>query len=403
MITKLEVGSARYKVLAVAGRLNLSINEIRLIRPLCALVDAGHATVRFRTTHDITLSDVQWSDIVVLQRDADRQSVAWLVTAHKLGKAIVYEIDDLLTEHPPHLIGHTGMKANERYVRAALDIADVVSTSTQRLRMALGVDPQKIRVVPNYAEPNGITPAQHVNPRDNGQINLVLAASDRMYLNGVLSALGALQRRRGAAVQIHAIGPIAERLTDAIPGLKVHPNMALGDFRMFLSSLINPIGLIPLDGSRFSSCKSAVKYFDYAMCGVVSICSNVPPYSDVITDGHDGYLVENDDQAWLRCIEHLADNWQDRIKICAAARGHVAQHYTLQANTQALEGVIARAGAITAERHLTLSLRPTMRRWILLRATAYSIFQEKIRAKLRRVNRARLERRRRVDRSGEAD
>ena len=77
------------------------------------------------------------------------------------------------------------------------------------------------------------------------------------------------------------------------------------EFKKFIRTLSNPIGIIPLDDSLFSSCKSPIKYFDYCLAGIPVICSHVPPYSDVVDDGVTGLLVYNDTHSWRNAIEQL--------------------------------------------------------------------------------------------------
>lgn len=113
------------------------------------------------------------------------------------------------------------------------------------------------------------------------------------------------------------------------------------DFMRFISCLANPIGLLPLDDSEFSACKSPVKYFDYTIAGLVSVASDVPPYNDVILPGETGLLAENNAESWFFHICSLIDQPPIRQKMAATALRSVQSHHLLQHNTTCWEKGLA--------------------------------------------------------------
>jgi hypothetical protein len=107
-------------------------------------------------------------------------------------------------------------------------------------------------------------------------------------------------------------------------------NVEYEHFGNFLAAHDNAIGLIPLDESGFSSCKSPIKYLDYSQAGLVTVCSAVPPYSDCVEDGLTGLLARNEPDAWYEAVASLARSASLRQRIATAARRKCQQDRSLK-------------------------------------------------------------------------
>ena len=382
----------RLKVLVTAHSVNSNIFDIRLGRPLRALAQQGEINLRSKPIHEVSDFDFLWADAVVLQRDVDARAARLISLARKLGKIFIFEIDDLLTEPPPFLSIAREPEEKRQAIRYALAEADIVSATTARLSDNLGIDLQKITLTPNYSE--SITPTQlrHPAATTSTPTTLVLAASDRVLIDFVIPSLKEVCDEFGALVSLVVIGPLADKVSQTIPDTRKIPILPLDDFRRMLSELPNPIGIIPLDDSKFSNCKSAVKFFDYAMLGIPCICSNVPPYSDVIENGRTGILTPNTHNDWSRCIRELATNAPLRKEISSRARSKVLSEHSFPLNQAAWMKIMERTRAIAkknAPRHQGLS-HQSLRIFLLARAAlggALFIY-------LRKINRMRIERKR---------
>jgi hypothetical protein len=78
---------------------------------------------------------------------------------------------------------------------------------------------------------------------------------------------------------IVCIGPPGHFLPETGLPVQTPANMHYPGCKAFLATLDNTIGIIPLDDSRFSGCKSPVKHLDFSPAGIAAICSDVPPYN----------------------------------------------------------------------------------------------------------------------------
>jgi hypothetical protein len=362
------------RILALAADPGATITQVRLRDPLSGLMAATGGELRLWPLHQTPLTALEWCDVLVVQRGMSRRHLGLIEAAASLGRAVVYEIDDLLTEPAPHLQQARALSVGARWVRACLEAADVVTISTARLGELLALAPGHGVVVPNaaYAEPITERPAQ----QPSGGVTLLVAASDRVAGGEAWQALRALTGAAGQAARVLAVGPVAEDLAQAgVPCQRLAP-MPREVFVRWAASQPSPLAVIPLDASRFSAGKSAVKWFDYAVAGVPTLASDVPPHSDVIHHGRTGWLVGPTCADWQSALAEASGDASARARVAAAARLHVlAQHHaglTQQAWAETLRIAVARAAvrgsaqthpAMLRMRHLMQSLELGLRRW----------------------------------------
>ncbi len=94
------------------------------------------------------------------------------------------------------------------------------------------------------------------------------------------------------------------------------------------------IGLIPLTQNGFNVCKSPLKWAELASLGIPSICSGVPPYSDVYDGQNMAMVVENDLGAWVEAISALVESADIRKQIGRAAYETVNEKYNARTNAK---------------------------------------------------------------------
>ncbi len=371
------------RLLAASADIHSFIADIRLVTPLRALCMQQGWSLELRSFHDCVHADLAVADVLVVQRALSARGWRLQRAMRRRGAAVVYDIDDLLTEIAPHISNHAAIKARQTELRRCLAESDVVSVATVRLGKLLAdtVDLPVVRVVPNYSLALG---AQLLPAQGPGQLTLVLASSEYMDTAFIFPALRALQ---GPGVEIVVVGPAGAAFEAAGLVVRREPMRPRPDFLDFVRSLPNPVAVIPLEDSRFAAGKSAVKWFDYAEIGIPTLASRHSPYLDVIDDGRTGWLVENDPAAWLRTLQAVVANPAERFRVAAAARRVVRQRHglplTVAAWQQALELALQRRhGARLEPATFRERLQTVLGRWL-----------EGGVIRLRAINRARLARR----------
>lgn len=340
-------------ILGLATDAAALITDIRLAAPLSALAAAQAHGWRLLDFHRCRQADLAWADVVVAQRPCSARDVALLRRARRAGLALVCDFDDLLTEMAPHLLHQRAMRARVRDVQRALALADVVSVSTQRLGQALAADAPQWRWVPNHAQPCSLPLPSMPDDGSGGAAACVLvAASDRMLMGGLLQALQRLQGRRGSGLRIVSVGPASSAFDGAGLCVDVRPLLPRAAFIALARSLPGVVAAIPLDDSRFSACKSAVKWFDYAEAGIPTVAARRGPYADAIEHGRTGWLVGDGAAEWESALTLALDNAQARRDVMAAARLTVRERHGPAQTAAAWQTTLADALRLSRQRNV---------------------------------------------------
>jgi glycosyltransferase involved in cell wall biosynthesis len=88
--------------------------------------------------------------------------------------------------------------------------------------------------------------------------------------------------------------------------------------------------IAPLDASRFSASKIPIKFLESAAVGAAGVYSRVPPYTDSVTDGETGLLVENREEAWEAALERLHADPELRRRIAERALAVVRERFATE-------------------------------------------------------------------------
>lgn len=315
-----------------------SLVEIRLKNPLQRWASTFGGDYRLVEVHNHTQFDLLWGDVFVFQRASNEYIDALASQLKAAGKKIIFEIDDYLWKQPPFLTHHVEATEKQRpYVERLIKNADAVSVSTNALKNKFIHLNENIFIAPNYS--TSIGKDVHHFDAAASEIHLIVASSDSVEVDMLITPFMQLQSELN--VKVVGIGPPGRRLAEKGVRVSTFENMNHEQFKGFISSFENSIGVIPLDESEFSSCKSAVKYFDYAMVNIPSVCSNVPPYADVMNHGRNGILVNNTHDAWLTELRKLIISHESRISLASAARENVLHSHSLDHSVQAWTAMLA--------------------------------------------------------------
>ena len=303
-----------------------ALSEIRLRLPLERWALQTGGDVKFADINDFAKTDLEWGDVYIFQRQASAYVIELVKQLIKNGKQIVFEIDDLLTDLPPFLSHHAASaNAEKPHIVNLMRLANAVTFTTKRLGKEISRYSANLHCIPNCSDGTARV-AKHSNAHSN-QVTLVVASSDAVLVDFIAPALKLIQSKY--AVRILGIGPPGEFLERL--GLKIEKinNMPYLNFKSFIASLDNGIGIIPLDSSLFSSCKSPIKYFDYSAAGIPTICSDVPPYSDHVRHNKNGLLAANTTAAWFSALESLILNHNKRVDLASSASAYVMENYSI--------------------------------------------------------------------------
>lgn len=99
------------------------------------------------------------------------------------------------------------------------------------------------------------------------------------------------------------------------------------------------IGIMPIPDNEWARGKCGFKAILYMSMGIPAVCSPVGINTDIITDGENGFLADNDDE-WVDKLSRLIENPQIRRDFGAAARKTVEEKYSVKVNAPKILEVI---------------------------------------------------------------
>ena len=341
-----------------------SVGNIRIKDPLLKYRQQYGCQLRIKSISEHKGQDIEWADTVILQRDSNRYVLQLVDTLQKMGKCVVVDMDDLLTEVPRFLTCYDHNQRTRPYLIELLRMADAITVTTQRLKDEMTVYNKNVFIVPNCVSTTHEVTKHYDN--EPQEVKLLIASSDTVRVDFIASALKRLADNKEVSIEIVCIGPPGEFLQRAGLPIQAHENMSYSHFKSFLATLDNTIGIIPLDDSRFSGCKSPVKFMDFSLAGIPTVCSDVPPYNDTVSHEKSGILCANREEDWYQAIRKLVLSASERTQLAEAARRFTESEYPMKhaancwnrvfTSTQAGEGKQG-SELLTARKNFPLLLR----------------------------------------------
>lgn len=269
---------------------------------------------------------VLWADAIIVCRLAATYPVfRAMAFARHCGKKIFSEIDDLIftSDYPAPYESYGGSISRYQYRNLSVDYplrqavlayADEVIVSTNVLadvcRRDLGLDDQCVHVLPNLplAALDDVADQfdQESMPIDS-QHRIVVSSgtlSHKQIFHELIIPVLETILGKHPTVTLTIIGHFDRPSLIAKYSGRISI-LPFSDYSEYLGVLESAsIALVPLEVHPTTHAKSAIKWMEASLCGVVSICSPVHAYTDVVTDGRNGLIADTADQ-WLEAIERL--------------------------------------------------------------------------------------------------
>ncbi len=383
-------------ILYVSGEPNSPGHYYRVLRYVDAAIANGlNATWMRADELPARTNELRSYDVTVFWRVPWSEHVrAAIDLMRSLGKKIVFDVDDLMTE--PDLaqaqiidgirsqgLTENGVRQHYARIRQTMLAADACFTTTQELACHLRWAGKSTFVIPN-----GFDKATHDlsrqairewrRTRTDDFVRIGYAAGSRTHQRDLSLALEAIARllRENASCRLvlfRAKG--GSRLIDieefpALAGLEDRiewqPLAPLPNLPREMARF--DINLAPLEfGNPFCEAKSELKFFEAALVEVPTVASPTGPFRRAIEHGKTGFLAATADD-WYGCLKRLVDDPALRARIGRQAYyAALAQFGPVQRSAQfgrvveQLRGEVAAARAFALEAHLSAVKRPAPR------------------------------------------
>lgn len=280
----------------------------------------------YETLFDPQLID--YYDIFIFQRLLiEEQSLNLIDIIKEKGKKIIYDADDyLIGEIPDFLNSHeknSSIKARTEITKQLISKANLITAGTNELEKKLSKLNSNSLVFHNGIDTNFI---DNKNFDNDTKLSIILASTDTVDISMLTEALPQILNNNDCHLKV--IGPISNQVKEITyhTSISYYDRMSYQDFLEFLRDQNNSIGIIPLDNSEFSSCKTPIKYIHYSSLGIPCICSNVKPYNEIIKNEFNGFLANNTDD-WLNYF-NILKNINNRKKIISNSQKIINEQYT---------------------------------------------------------------------------
>lgn len=270
-----------------------------------------------------------WADIVILQSITHMRGIATLRAYQKeRGLKIVVDCDDYLdiSEDNPHRIEHELSNAVE-IIKITLGIADLVTTTTEKLAAYLRQFNSKVVVLPNYIDV-GLWDLPKLDNKSKdvriGWAGSITHIKDLEYIKEPLTKIC----KEFDNIRLVFVGD--KRIGDMFPGCKVE-NMLGVPFEVWpskLHSLRLDIGIAPLANNTFNQYKSNIKWQEYAIAKIPGVFSKIVYWRKGF-DGHFGLMAESKDE-WYAHLRNLVVSESLRREIADKAYYRVKARYDLK-------------------------------------------------------------------------
>lgn len=227
------------------------------------------------------------------------------------------------------------IKANKKRldgVKRALEMSDMVTTTTDVLAGVFSEYNDNVKVLPNCIDPDIW---QSLDMKRKDEIRLYWAGGSSHYEDWcILTDIIPEVMAKYPQVKLVLMGTKFDGTLKKIPKHKVEfHNWVPTPAYPYKSAILSPdICIIPLRNTEFNRCKSAIKWIEMGALGVPSVVSNISPYKEMRNGDNGIFIEDNDPEAWMKGISMLVEDELLRAKIGGNAYRHTMSNFDINKN-----------------------------------------------------------------------
>lgn len=297
--------------------------------------DISISEKRFKQITEVTQADIDWCDLLEMIRPSDPYSVFLAKRAKEAGCFVMAMFDDDLYNPPA---SRPTPKWRIRCVKKSLGISNVLTTCSPHIREKYRnftadkravcsdsvVNPSEIKLIPELTE-----------VPQNQKVKLIYAANagHTVFFNHfLLPIMPKLAERYAGKISMTFMGvqPELSQFESRIE-IEKFSSMPLEEYRRKIQDGNYDIGLSPLISDEFTKCKYFNKFIEYTMAGIVGMYSNTEPYTYVVKDSENGFLVNDDPEDWYNALCKVIDDALLRNRCVRSAQNLLLTNFTEEA------------------------------------------------------------------------
>lgn len=321
----------------------------RSIQPYQWLRCLSNSPVWVEMTDYLSLTSAMGFDMLIAPRFGALNIVSMLQGVLNMGRMVVYETDDLLSDIPSWNPAREHFPAGDEMRRAHLiRNATACIVSTEELSVSLG-RPDVTHVCHNGIDP-GFWPL--AGPDQNtDQVRVLWAGSDthECDLKLVVPVIKRLIQRYKDRVKFVFVGYVPDEFRwiyndtarskwgirpEYAKHMEFHQGCSVYDWPRYLADRKCHMAIAPLVSHPFNEAKSELKVLEAWALGIPIVASRIAPYQRAIQHNHDGLLADSEG-SWDAHIDHLLRYPDERRRMGQAgvrslnAKGYLMEQVVL--------------------------------------------------------------------------
>ena len=348
-LTKHAADTLAPKVAIIAELSIPQCKKYRVIQKQEMLEELGiPCSVTSWTDSNEAKKQISLASLVIFYRVPGFDSVMDLIAeCRRLNIKTLWDVDDLIFDEDVLKTSSTinslepaekeGVINGAKLYRQAMLACDEGIASTSGLAKAMKeAGLETIYVVENALDDETLAAARSIEGRlkkqEDGLIRIIYGSGTKTHNIDFLEAAPALANilKENPNVRFRIIGylELPEYFDEVQSQIERIPFCNYTEYLTYLSEC--DISIAPLENFVFNDAKSNIKYLEASITKVASICSPRAAFADVIVNGENGFLADNEQQ-WHEAFDTLIQNSELRDSMAQAAYRTVTETYSPQA------------------------------------------------------------------------
>ena len=348
-LTKHAADTLAPKVAIIAELSIPQCKKYRVIQKQEMLEELGiPCSVTSWTDSNEAKKQISLASLVIFYRVPGFDSVMDLIVeCRRLNIKTLWDVDDLIFDEDVLKTSSTinslepaereGVINGAKLYRQAMLACDEGIASTSGLAKAMKeAGLETVYVVENALDDETLAAARSIEGRlkkqEDGLIRIIYGSGTKTHNIDFLEAAPALANilKENPNVRFRIIGylELPEYFDDVQSQIERIPFCNYTEYLTYLSEC--DISIAPLENFVFNDAKSNIKYLEASITKVASVCSPRAAFADVIVNGENGFLADNEQQ-WHEAFDTLIQNPELRDSMAQAAYRTVTETYSPQA------------------------------------------------------------------------
>lgn len=323
--------SEPYKITILGGFWEYHHNQICFFNYFDKLFGLGFCSYKVGFDNEVDESFLKNSDLVILTRCRSENAIRLVEYCNEKKIPTIYMIDDnwiSIGRDYPEAYGNLFVSGNPNYDNFIKIISlcdetwcyneileeDIKKYAKKTFKFKLNVDTEMYKPL---------------KVKSDEKIIIGYAGSLRSN-NEAFKAMIELAKKYDY-IEVFVVGILSSEQEKLFEGIKYKREdfMPYVRYSKMISDISPDILLAPLDDNRTSNSKCFNKYLESATIRAVGIYSKVKPYTDIIEDGKNGFLVEkNTVNEWLTKLELAIKDKSKLRNMQIEAHEHIEENYS---------------------------------------------------------------------------